>query len=265
MKKILFFSLFTFSLIASSCSNDSSSSQQETSTKEANATGQANTEVNQTTANNKDTPSTADQIKELRSKLKRKENKLPTKFPVTDSPYVTAKINENETDAYSISFYQTNKYIPINDESLNSNDNLIATFNAETFDDPAKQKELFPEVSLDSIPEDMKVDLGHKIRGMREGAAGSSYLVWMEGRWVLQIKSISADELDTADIARKMVDYLEENALPVPKDNGRIEVSYPQNAEKVEVTTRWEEGNTVYTLETGEVPINALMMTVSTE
>ncbi|MER2059153.1 MAG: hypothetical protein ABTA16_10040 [Niallia sp.] len=118
---------------------------------------------------------------------------------------------------------------------------------------------------MDSIPDDMKVELGHQIIGMKEGAAGSSYLLWKEGRWVLQIKSISADELDTINIARKMVDYLEENALPVPKDNGRIEVSYPQNAEKVEVTARWEEENIVYTLETEEVPINALMMTVSTE
>ncbi|WP_312097044.1 hypothetical protein [Niallia sp.] len=265
MKKILFFSLFTFSLIASGCSNESPGSQTGSTTKEANATGQANTEANQTTASNKETPSTADQIKELRSMLKMKENKLPTKFPVTDSQYVTAKINENETDEYFISFYQTKEYVPINDESLHSNDNLIATFNAETYDDAAKQKELFPVVSLDSIPEDMKVDLGHQITGMREGAAGSSYLVWKEGRWVLQIKSISADELDTVDIAKKMVDYLEENALPVPKKNGRIEVSYPQNAEEVKVTARWEEGNTVYTLETAEVPINALMMTVSTE
>ncbi|WP_400244270.1 hypothetical protein AB3U99_23275 [Niallia sp. JL1B1071] len=261
MKKILFFSLFTFSLIASSCSNDPPGSQTEASTQETNVAGQAN----QTTDNNKETPSTGNQIKELRSMLKMKENKLPTKFPVTDNEYVGTKINKNETDEYSISFYQTQEPVPINDKSLSTNNNRIATFKAETFDDPTKQKELFPEVSLDSIPDDMKVDLAHQINGMKEGAAGSSYLVWKEGRWVLQIKFISADELDTADIARKMVDYLEENALPIPKDNGRMEVSYPHNAEDVEVMVRWEEENIVYTLETGEVPINALMMTVSTE
>lgn len=265
MKKILFISLFTFALLASSCSNASPGNQTESATKEASAAGQANTEANQTTAENKEPPSTAEQINEIRSMLKMKDSKLPTNFPVTDSQYVTAKIDDNKTDEYSISFYQTKDYVPINDESLNSNDNQIATFNAETFEDSTKQKELFPDVSLDSIPENMKVDLGNQITGMREGAAGSSYLLWKEGRWVLQIKSVSADELDTVDIAKKMVDYLEENALPVPKDNGRIEISYPQNAEKVEITVRWEGENVVYTLETEEVPINALMMTVSTE
>lgn len=263
MKTILFFSLFTFSLIASGCSNGSTDSQPDSPTEEkANAAGQANTETDQTT---EEPPSTDEQIKEIRSMLKMKDNKLPTKFPITDSEYIAAKINENETDGYSISFYQTQEAVSINDESLATNDNLIATFKAETFDDENKQKELFPEVSLDSVPDDMKVDLGHQITGMREGAAGSSYLVWKEGRWVLQIKSISEDQLDSVDIARKMVDYLEENALPVPKENGRVEVNYPKNAEEVEITARWEEGNVVYTLETAEVPINALMMTVSTE
>lgn len=262
MKKTLFFILFTFSLIASSCSNGSTDSQTNSPPKEANAAEQANTEADQTT---EEIPSTNEQMKEIRSMLKMKDSKLPTKFPITDTEYVGAKMNKNESDEYSISFYQTQEPVPINDESLATNDNRIATFKAETFDDPAKQKELFPEVSLDSIPDDMKVELGHQIIGMKEGAAGSSYLLWKEGRWVLQIKSISADELDTINIARKMVDYLEENALPVPKNNGRIEVSYPQNAEEVEVTARWEEENIVYTLETEEVPINALMMTVSTE
>lgn len=262
MNKTIFFLLFTLSLIASGCSYDTTDSRADSPTKEANAAEQANTEANQTT---EEPSSTNEQIKEIRSMLKMKDSTLPTKFPITDTEYLGAGINKNETDEYSISYYQTQEPIPINDESLATNENLIATFHAKTFDDTTKQKELFPKVSLDSIPDDMKVDLGHQITGMREGAAGSSYLLWKEGRWVLQIKSISADELDTVDIAKKMVDYLEENALPIPKENGRIEVSYPQNAEKVEITIRWEEENVVYTLETAEVPINALMMTVSTK
>lgn len=267
MKNILFFLLFTFSLIISGCSNestDSQASQANSPAQEENADGQASAEGNQTTVE-PNPSSTNEQLTEIRSMLKMEESKLPTKFPITDTEYIGAKINKNETDEYSISFYQTQEPVTINDESLATNENMIATFKAETFDDSSKQKELFPEVSLESIPDDMKVDLGYQITGMKEGAAGSSYLVWKEGRWVLQIKSISADELDTADIARKMVDYLEENALPVPNENGRIEVNYPENAEEVEITVRWEEGNIVYTLETAEVPINALMMTVSTE
>lgn len=265
MKKFLFSSLFIFSLIASGCSNGSAESQSNLSTVEkADAAGQAkaNTEKEQ---NMKKSPSNNEQMKEIRSMLKMQDNKLPMKFPITDSEYMGAKINKNETDQYSISFYRTQEPVSINDESLDTNDNLLATFKAETFHDKNKQEKLFPEVSLDSIPDEMKVDLGHQITGMKEGAAGSSYLLWKEGRWVLQIKSISADKLDTTDIARKMVDFLEENALPVPQENGRIEVNYPENADKVENIARWEEGNIVYTIETGEVPINALMMTVSTE
>lgn len=263
MKKILFSSLFIFSLIAGGCSNGPAESQSKLPTTErADAAGQANTKTEQTTEKS---PSNNEQMKEIRSMLKMQGNKLPMKFPITDSEYVGAKINKNETDQYSISFYRTQEPVSINDKSLDTNDNLLATFKAETFHDKNNQEELFPDTSLDSIPDEMKVDLGHKITGMKEGAAGSSYLLWKEGRWVVQIKSISADKLDTTDIARKMVDYLEENALPVPQENGRIEVNYPENADKVESMARWEEGNIVYTLETGEVPINALMMTVSTE
>lgn len=212
--------------------------------------------------------STNEVINEIKEVLKMKESKLPTKFPITDTEFVTAKINKNEENAYSVSFYQTNEFIPINDATLNNSSegiSLLATVEGEMYDDPNKQQELFPTTSLDNIPEEMAVDLGQDIVGIEEGAAGSTYLQWKEGRWIFQIKTLSSTTLDNVNIARKMVDYLELNALPVPNENGRFEVDYPENAANVEVTSRFEEGNIVYSIKTNEVPIDTLMMTVVTE
>lgn len=214
------------------------------------------------------TLSTDEVINQVKAELLMKESKLPTKFPVTDTGFLTAIINKNEEQAYSVSFYQTDTFIPINDSTLddtNQNISLIATVEGEVYADPTKQQELFPETSLDNIPDEMAVDLGQDIVGMEEGAAGSTYLQWKEGRWVFQIKTLSSSSLDNVNIARKMVDYLELNALPVPIESGRFEVDYPENAANVEVISRFEEGDIVYSIKTNEVPIDALMMTVVTE
>jgi len=305
MRKLIFIPLLTFLLMLTGCNNDKednlvndssnkpASSSEETksdttskpentktegntnsnnetsSTEENTESTDANTSTKENTPSNDShsAPSTKEIISTIKSKLKMKNSKLPTKFPITDKEYITAKINKNESDAYSVSFYRADEYIPINDESLGSKGNatLIGTFQGTTYKNSTKQDQLFPVVSLEDIPADMAVDLGHHIKGMTEGAAGSSYLQWKEGRWIFQIKTLSSSSLNSADIAKKMVDYLEANSLPVPHENGRVEVSYPENAKNVEVITRFEDGNIVYTLETNEVPINALMMTVTTK
>ncbi|MCC3377772.1 hypothetical protein LKX83_32520, partial [Cohnella sp. REN36] len=89
-------------------------------------------------------------------------------------------------------------------------------------------------------------------------------LSWREGRWLLQIDSLSQDQLDNQAIAKKMVAYLEEHALPAPKDNGRVKVTYRPGGNDVQVVIYWQKGRVVYELETDQVPLDALQMAVST-
>lgn len=113
--------------------------------------------------------------------------------------------------------------------------------------------------------EESAVDLGYGITGYGEGAAGSQYFSWEEGNWDFTIHSLSVDEMDAPGIAKKVVDYLEENSLPAPSEKGMILIDYPQGGESVSVDIIWQKENRVYEITTSQVPIEALEMVVSME
>ncbi|WP_145318144.1 hypothetical protein [Paenibacillus xylanexedens] len=234
--------------------NTTTTDSQETSGSKANdnqaATGQS--DVNEV-------------IQQIRNQLTIKNASLPTSFTLEKGSYLSAAIPSNTADAFKVNFYVTTKPVAINDASLTASGSkvpVLASYEVKTYKDP-DQPEIFPETDLKDIPNDMAVDLGHGIQGMSEGAAGSQYLTWQEGRWTLQIRSVSEDEMNNPAIAKKMVEYLESHTLPVPKDKGYIKVEYPTGGKSVHVTISWQDGNKIHQLKTDQVPLEALGMTVS--
>ncbi|MGG4400827.1 hypothetical protein ABEW61_11910 [Paenibacillus amylolyticus] len=206
-----------------------------------------------------------DVIKQVRNQLKMKDTALPTSFTLDKGTSLGAAILSNTADAFKVNFYATTQSVAINDQSLSASDSKIpvrASYEVKTYKDP-NQSEIFPETDLKDIPADMVVDLGHGIKGMSEGAAGSQYLTWQEGRWTLEIRSVSEDEMNNPGIAKKMVEYLELHTLPVPKDKGYIKVEYPSGGKSVHVTISWQDGNQIHQLKTDQVPLEALGMVVS--
>ncbi|MBM6614828.1 hypothetical protein JTF06_07980 [Desemzia sp. RIT804] len=113
--------------------------------------------------------------------------------------------------------------------------------------------------------EETAVDLGYGITGYGEGAAGNQYFSWEEGNWDFTIHSLTMDEMDAPGIAKKIVDYLEENMLPAPSEKGMVLIDYPQGGETVSVDIMWQKENRVYELSTSQVPLEALEMVVSME
>lgn len=206
-----------------------------------------------------------DVIKQVRNQLKMKDAALPTSFTLDKGTSLGAAILSNTADAFKVNFYATTQSVAINDQSLTASDSkipVLASYEVKTYKDP-NQPEIFPEKDLKDIPADMAVDLGHGIKGMSEGAAGSQYLTWQEGRWTLEIRSVSEDEMNNPGIAKKMVEYLESHTLPVPKDKGYIKVEYPSGGKSVHVTISWQDGNQTHQLKTDQVPLEALGMVVS--
>ncbi|PQP81144.1 hypothetical protein C0Q44_22190 [Paenibacillus sp. PCH8] len=190
---------------------------------------------------------------------------LPTSFTLKDGTYLGVAISSNTSDAFKVNFYATTQSIGINDDSLTASDSKVpalASYEVKT-DKGGNLSDTFPETNLSNIPKDMAVDLGHGIQGMGEGAAGSQYLTWKEGRWTLQIRSVSEDKMNNPGIAKKMVEYLESHTLPVPKDKGYILVEYPSGGKSVHVTISWQDRNLVHQLQTDQVPLDALGMAVS--
>lgn len=205
-------------------------------------------------------------IDQVRAQLKLQDAVLPTEFELADGHYLTASIEKNEEAAFNVVFYETEEVVPVDDDSLapTGETPIIAIVNAESYADPLSQEDIFfPASDLEDISSEMAVDLGNGIQGMQEGAAGTQYLSWKEGRWVLQIQSLSEDQMDQPGIARKMVDYLETHSLPAPDDAGRISAKYQQGGDAVQNIVAWNKGDVVYQIETQRVPLEALAMTVS--
>lgn len=206
-----------------------------------------------------------DVIKQVRNQLKMEDAALPTSFPLDKGAYLGAAIPSNTADAFKVNFYASTQSVPVNDPSLTASDSkvpVLASYEVKTYKN-SDQESIFPETDLKDIPADMAVDLGHGIKGMAEGAAGSQYLTWQEGRWTLQIRSVSEDEMNNPGIAKKMVEYLESHTLPVPEDKGYIKVEYPSGGKSVHVTVSWQDGHKIHQLKTDQVPLEALGMTVS--
>lgn len=204
-------------------------------------------------------------IQQVRNQLTMKNVSLPTSFTLEKGEYLGAVIPSNTADAFKVNFYATTQSVAINDQSLTASDSkipVLASYEVKTYKDP-NQTEIFPETDLKDIPTDMAVDLGHGIKGMSEGTAGSQYLTWQEGRWTLQIRSVFEDKMNNPGIAKKIVEYLESHTLPVPKDKGYINVEYPSGGKSVRVTISWQDGHQIHQLKTDQVPLEALGMAVS--
>lgn len=215
--------------------------------------------------NAQDQQSTNDVINDIRSQLKMKSASLPTSFSLEKGKHLTASIISNTSDDFQINFYSTDKTVAVNDASLTASGSkvpVLASYGVKTYKDP-NSTDIFPETDLKNIPKDMTVDLGHGIKGMAEGAAGSQYLTWKEGRWTLQIRSVSEDNMNNPGIAKRMVEYLESHTLPAPKDKGFVDVEYPSGGKSVNVTISWQDGKQIHQLQTEQVPLEALGMVVS--
>nr|WP_145402567.1 hypothetical protein [Paenibacillus xylanexedens] len=206
-----------------------------------------------------------DVVKALRGELKLQHVKLPTSFPLNKGQYLGANIATNRSDALLVNFYMVAEPVALNDSSLTASDSKaswLASYEVKS-SDSMNQTELFPETDLKNIPDDMAVDLGHGMKGLAEGAAGSQYLTWQEGRWTLQIHSISEDQMNNPAIAKKIVQYLESHRLPAPKDKGFVQVDYASGGKTVQVTISWQDGKQIHQLKTSQVPLDALDMVVS--
>jgi hypothetical protein len=249
----------------SSGTKDSGTDTTGTTGTEGSAGSGTSTSNSETGSNGQAQQSSNNVIQDIRSQLKMKNASLPTSFSLEKGKHLTASITSNTSDAFHVNFYSTDQPVAVNDASLTASGSkapVLASYEVKTNKDP-NSTDIFPETDLKDIPKDMTVDLGHGIKGMTEGAAGSQYLTWTEGRWTLQIRSVSEDKMNNPGIAKRMVEYLESHTLPAPKDKGFVNVEYPSGGKSVNVTISWEDGKQIHQLQTAQVPLEALGMVVS--
>lgn len=180
---------------------------------------------------------------------------LPTTFPNVEKSSLSTNIVTNNPDQYTVEYLteQDQSFVEVSGTMYKNSD--LANEELSTFTDGKTVGKI----------EENSTDLGHDITGYGEGAAGTQYFGWSEGNWQFLIESASEDQMNNPDIAKQMVEFLQENYLPAPDDTGMVYVNYPAGGDEVNVNIRWQDQEMVYQLMTSEVPLDALEMTTSFE
>ncbi len=171
---------------------------------------------------------------------------LPPGIPVSEGMYLTALTHGEETN-YEVKLFETESPIQVNDPQLEELE-PFAILSGTLFE---LEQEANRAVNYQPIQEGMpKVDLGYGVIGYQEGAAGSTYTTFHEGRWSVTVRSsISEGEKDIGvDFAKQIVERLETQLLPIPHENGSILLTANEQADNpVEANSvTWQEGNVLY-------------------
>ncbi|MGK0552272.1 hypothetical protein ACSFB8_08090 [Enterococcus faecalis] len=177
------------------------------------------------------------------------------------APYLTAATTPTQDQAnFRILYYAEQAAIAVNDLQVNQL-TPIAAFEKKTYNSPAQAQAAVQQNNDDG---GQAVDLGHGIIGHQQGAAGSSYLTWQEGNWRLLVQASNVQGENPQPLAKQIVDLLEKEMLPAPKDAGRITLSASSGTDYQQNAVVWQENNVVYTIHHFD-PVQAIKMATSIE
>ena len=232
----------------SSSSSASSSSSSSANSSEKSSEPAASTEPSSEPAGN--TPNAAAELAAMHSELR-----LPTVTAPNQKALNIA--SELEVNHLSVLYYAMDQPLVMNHRQLN-NETPFASYQITSYGSSAEAQSAVNYV-VDQGGQ--AVDLGYNITGHMQGAAGSTYLNWQEGKWSLTVRGINSENQDPVSVAKEMVAYLEEGFLPVPKSVGQVTVDLGISGyQKAQVV--WQEDETVYRV-THQDPVSALKTAVS--
>lgn len=185
---------------------------------------------------------------------------FPTRILTEDSPvYLTAATTHPANrDDFNIYYYAEDSPIPVNDQKLNDLEPMAAFQRVVYEDSDAAQKAVKQIIDEQGEP----IDLGFGITGYLSGAAGSTYLSWQEGNWSFSIQVLNQDGTDPIPLAKEIVQYLEEVALPAPEVAGQINLRINASATYQDNVASWQDGRVVYITSHAD-PMTLIQMTGS--
>lgn len=175
--------------------------------------------------------------------------RLPSGVPVSKGHYLTAAVTSKPGD-YVVNFYETDQPAQINSQA-SSKGTRVAAVEGTAYKNAAAAKDSIPGYEqVDTSIKDGLVNLGHAVKAVGDAGAGHQMLTWNEGRWCIRIDSPTDSSYqnkaypDRVQVARNVVDYLENHMLPAPQKIGVISIniwSWNYGA-----TVEWQENQTVY-------------------
>lgn len=187
---------------------------------------------------------------------------LPTDFPETDSTHVSTNIQTNDVDHYEIVY-------------TDDQEKELATVSGRIYSNSEEASEKSGLHETNEVSEE-DINLGYGIMGDEEGGAGHFLLNWTEGRWRFNIDMPNSDPDDPDKIAsdsvnvgkpkkaaKEVVEFLESNTLPIPRDKGTVSMNYGAGAEVLSVTAKWQDQNMVYEVSSSQAPVDTLTIVTS--
>ncbi|QDQ00960.1 hypothetical protein FOH38_11085 [Lysinibacillus fusiformis] len=257
MTKRLFFTLLLLSAsIVSACTDNDDDTKTPNNQQEVN---QPIENVNDTVETKPDeTVSSITQAEALKNVKEQLETDLavvlPKELPVTEGTFLTAttKVEDKQVE---IIFFESEKYMPINDIKLknSSNATVIAKLLVTQYDSVAQASE---QIAFEDYSQNggQQVDLGFTIKGYQDAGAGSLWTGWNEGRWALAAHTRTDNPQAGLELAKQAVKYLEMHTLPIPKQNGFAHLDVYKSGNLIV----WQNEKLVYTLDSIKEPMKAL-------
>ncbi|MDH6365757.1 hypothetical protein M2139_002790 [Enterococcus sp. PF1-24] len=184
------------------------------------------------------------------------DSRFPSEVPYEAGKNLNVVANVEEQNE-ALLYYALDEKYDVNADNLHA-ETPFAAFYKEVLESPEAAQEMVGKQIAAGASE---VDLGHGITGYREGGAGSAYLVWEEGNWVISVRASNIDGQDPVVKGQEIVEFLETVALPAPNTDGQINIDLVIS-DMYATQIRWQAENVVYTV-CHQDAISAIKMAVS--
>jgi hypothetical protein len=252
----------------STSAKSSSSSVNNTATKETKSTNSTtNSSTKNTSSTSKANETTAKSAPEKQAETVLEQ--LNQLYPQQGLPnailtsktdqFLTAATTSNQDQGnFRILYYAEKKAIPVNDPQVNQL-SPIASFEKCTYGSADEAKAIVNQIADLS---GQAVDLGYGITGYQQGAAGSSFLAWQEGNWHLVVRASTIEGEQAQPLAKSVVDLLEKEMLPAPKNAGQITLSTNEGTDIQQNSVIWQNDTVVYSIHHLD-PIQSIKMATS--
>lgn len=176
----------------------------------------------------------------------------------TNNFLTAATTSQADQNNFRVLYYAEKEAIPVNDARVNQL-TPISSFEKKTYGSDAEAKNAVNQI-IDNGGQ--PVDLGYNITGYKQGAAGSSYLSWQEGNWSLVVRASNINGESPDDLAKNVVNILEQETLPAPNTVGQITLNVAGTTDYNRNSVVWQAGTVVYSIHHFD-PIQAVKMATS--
>lgn len=230
------------SKVASSVKSKSSS-QSSASTK-SRSSSSTTSESSSSSAITPQPQTSADRLTSLTQQLKAAlpSALVPSAYPITNGQVLNASYTGN-SNHYTMYFATSGSTLAFNTTSVSDNAAAIA-ISAQTYaSDAAAEAQINYQVPESGLP---TVALGDHLTATQQGAAGSTYTNWQEGRWSLTVQAINQNQEDGLPLSRQVVALLAKEYLPAPAGHGAIALRVNTGGLRLNRVT-WRHGNVLYT------------------